>query len=148
LGAQVLRFNFRGVGQSEGEHANGLGEQDDLLAVVQWCQQNWPHAPVWLAGFSFGAVVAAMAHEQIAPQRLVLVAPAVDMYPDVIPIKIKTQDWLLIQGEQDEIVSSQSVNDWARQQEIMPKKLFVAEAGHFFHGKLNLIKDGILGEWK
>ena len=75
LGAQVVRFNFRGVGQSEGEFADGLGEQDDLLAVVQWCRQNWPDATLWLAGFSFGAFVAIMAHEKIAPQRLVLVAP-------------------------------------------------------------------------
>jgi len=148
LGSKVVRFNFRGVGQSEGEFANGIGEQDDLLAVVQWCQQNWPNAPLWLAGFSFGAFVAAMAHEKIIPQRLVLVAPPVDMYPDIIPVQIKTKDWILIQGGQDEIVSSQSVEDWAAQQIITPKKLFFDEAGHFFHGKLNLIKDGIVDVWE
>ena len=148
LSSKVVRFNFRGVGQSEGKFAEGIGEQDDLLAVVQWCQQNWPDAPVWLAGFSFGAFVAAMVHEKIAPRRLVLVAPPVDMYPAMIPIQVKTQDWILIQGGQDEVVSSQSVEDWGMQQVITPKKLFFAEAGHFFHGKLNLIKDGIVAEWK
>ncbi len=147
LGAQVVRFNFRGVGQSEGEFADGLGEQDDLLAVVHWCQQNWPDAPLWLAGFSFGAFVATMAHEKIVPQRLVLVAPPVDMYPDIIPVQIKTKDWIIIQGGQDEIVASQSVEDWAAQQTIAPRKLYFAEAGHFFHGKLNLIKDGIIDIW-
>ncbi len=147
LGSKVVRFNFRGVGQSEGKFDNGIGEQADLLAVVQWCRQNWPDAPSGLAGFSLGAFVAAMAHEKIAPQRLVLVAPPVDMYPDMISVQIKTRDWILIQGGQDEIVASQSVEDWATQQAISPKKLFFAEAGHFFHGKLNLIKEGIVDTW-
>ena len=148
LNAGVVRFNFRGVGQSSGEFAHGVGERDDLLAIVVWLKQQWPQAPIWLAGFSFGAFVAAACHEKIKPRRLVLVAPPVDMYPEIKTIQIQTRDWLLVQGGQDEIVASQSVEDWASQQSISPKKLFFAEAGHFFHGKLNLIKDGIVDSWE
>jgi len=147
LGAHVVRFNFRGVGQSTGAFAEGVGERDDLLAVVDWCQKNWPGAPIWLAGFSFGAYVAAMTHGQIEPQRLVLVAPPVDMYPEIKTIQIKTPGWLLIQGGQDEIVEANAVLAWAEQQTVAAETLFFAEAGHFFHGKLNLIKEGLLNTW-
>ena len=147
LGCQVVRFNFRGVGQSAGTFAEGIGEQDDLVAVVAWCRQQWPKAPIWLAGFSFGAYIAAAAHADIAPQRLVLVAPPVDMYPAIKTIQINTADWMLIQGEQDEIVAASAVQEWADQQTLPAKTLFIAGASHFFHGKLNLIKDGLLSAW-
>ena len=147
LGCQAVRFNFRGVGRSEGKFADGVGERDDLIAVVNWCRHKWPEVPIWLAGFSFGAYVAAMAHEQIQPQRLLLVAPAVDMYPEMQSLRIKTQDWMLIQGEQDEIISPNAVKDWLDKQTIPGEKRFFADAGHFFHGRLNQLKEAILATW-
>src|SRR5262245_31668323 len=76
-GAVAVRFNFRGVGRSAGTHDDGPGEIDDVLAVIGWAQQRWPNAPVWLAGFSFGAAMAlqaALRHGRIA--RLITIAPA------------------------------------------------------------------------
>jgi len=148
LNAQVVRFNFRGVGQSSGEFAQGIGERDDLLAVVDWVKQQWPQAPIWLAGFSFGAFVAAACHEKIKPQRLILVAPPVDMYPEIKAIQIQTDDWLLIQGGQDEIVESNAVLEWAKQQSHPAKQVFLEDTGHFFHGQLNTVRDRILEVWE
>jgi len=148
LHAKVVRFNFRGAGQSAGEFAQGIGERDDLMAVVDWVKQQWPQAPIWLAGFSFGAFVAATTHESIKPQRLILVAPPVDMYPEIKTIQIQTQDWLLIQGGQDEIVDSRSVLDWAKQQVLPANQIYLEDSGHFFHGQLNVVKDRILAIWE
>jgi hypothetical protein len=100
-----------------------------------------------LAGFSFGAYVAAAAHTRVNPERLMLVAPPVDMYPQLHTIQIETPDWLLIQGEQDEIVAAQSVHNWAALQAHPPQRVFIADSGHFFHGKLNQVKDGVLKHW-
>lgn len=147
LNAKAVRFNFRGVGRSEGEFANGVGEQDDLFAVIDWVRQNWPRAPVWLAGFSFGAFVAALCHERINPQRLLLVAPAVDMYPEFKSLRISTKDWILVQGGQDDIVSSEAVMQWAAQQANPARTIFLEETGHFFHGQLNVVRERILAAW-
>jgi hypothetical protein len=57
FGLPVLRFNFRGVGLSEGEHAHGLGEQDDVRAALDWLSLTFPHRPILFAGFSFGSYV-------------------------------------------------------------------------------------------
>ena len=57
LGGTTLRFNFRGTGRSEGEHDNGLGEQDDLRAAIAFIEERYPGVEVWLAGFSFGSSV-------------------------------------------------------------------------------------------
>ena len=79
LGITTLRFNFRGVGHSAGRYDNGEGEVDDLVAVTDWLKERYPEAPIWLAGFSFGSYVAALAHEKVSPTKLLLVAPAVNM---------------------------------------------------------------------
>src|SRR5579864_2855767 len=75
LGAPTLRFNFRGVGASEGTYDEGRGETNDALAVIAYGRQRFPGAALWLGGFSFGGVVAVRAAEQAQPARLVLVAP-------------------------------------------------------------------------
>ncbi|MFO7278462.1 MAG: alpha/beta hydrolase, partial [Pseudomonadota bacterium] len=58
LGIRSLRFNFRGVGASEGSYAEGIGETEDALAVIEWGRVRWPGAEPLLAGFSFGGIVA------------------------------------------------------------------------------------------
>ena len=147
LGAQVLRFNFRGVGNSQGEFDQGAGEQDDLLAVVDYLRQHHPQSPLWLSGFSFGAVVALGAHARIAPQRLLVVAPAVDMYPQLAEVQVTTPGWVLVQGAQDEVVAPRAVMDWAGMQAIKPRLLWLEEAGHFFHGQLTKLNERIKVTW-
>ena len=74
LGARSVRFNFRGVGRSSGVYDNGMGETEDLLAVIAWVRARRPRDRLWLAGFSFGAYVALRASVRFDPAQLVLVA--------------------------------------------------------------------------
>lgn len=147
LGAQALRFNFRGVGKSQGAFDQGAGEQDDLLAVVNYLRTQYPGSPLWLSGFSFGAVVVLAAHTRIAPQRLLLVAPAVDMYPQLAGVQVSTPGWVLVQGAQDEVVAPRAVMDWAGTQAIKPRLIWLEEAGHFFHGQLTKLNERIKAIW-
>jgi alpha/beta superfamily hydrolase len=148
LGSAVLRFNFRGVGESQGEFAQGEGEQADLLAAVAWLQQRYPAAAIWLSGFSFGAYVAVMSHARINPARLLLVAPAVDMYPQMQDVKVQNSDWILVQGGQDEIVSPTAVVNWLKRQHHKPRLIWLEDAGHFFHGQLTRLQQRIQASWK
>jgi len=139
LGLWSVRFNFRGVGASEGNYDEGRGETDDLLAIVAWVQQQFPSHTIWLAGFSFGAYIAMQgaAHPALAGHvtQLVTIAPAVNHF--VLPPHLKIPcPWLLVMGEQDEIVPAEAVKDWVKQQSAPIKAFYFPTAGHFFHGHL------------
>jgi hypothetical protein len=139
LGGISLRFNFRGVGHSEGSFDRGLGETEDLLAVCDWFQQRYPGAPLWLAGFSFGAMVALQGQARLRPERLILVAPAVtrEEFPRDIAI---TTPCTVVQGGQDEVIEPQQVADWVERQSHPVDFRWLDEAGHFFHGHLIELK--------
>ena len=144
LGFAVLRFNFRGVGRSEGSFADGIGETEDLLAVIDWIEARYPGVPLWLAGFSFGAYVALRAVSQRPIQRLITVAPAVHLY-DFSKITLPTCPWLLIQGDADEVVPHERVVAWVKGLERRPRTVYLKGVGHFFHGKLTLLREVLLG---
>lgn len=135
LGAMTVRFNFRGVGQSEGKFDDGNGEVEDLLAVAQWAQKAQPEATLWLAGFSFGAYMAMRAVRLLPAKQLILVAPPVGNYPFAV-LPNPTCPWLVIQGEEDEVVSAQAVFDWVAQLQDPPILIRMPQTGHFFHRKL------------
>ena len=135
LGVLALRFNFRGVGASEGTYADGNGEIDDLLAVAEYARQRWQGVAIWLAGFSFGAVVAARAAVQIRPDRLVSIAPAVNILGRELH-ETPTMPWLIIQGEADDIVPVKEVVSWVETLYPQPELIVLPETGHFFHGHL------------
>ncbi len=144
LGYAALRFNFRGVGGSEGRWDEGRGEIDDAMAVL--ADQHQHGQPLVLAGFSFGGFVASQVAARLAAagtpaQRLVLVGPAVTHF-DVAAVPPGT---LVVQGEQDDVVPLAAVLDWARPQG-QPVTV-VPGAGHFFHGQLTLLKQIVLGAW-
>ncbi|GMQ83387.1 MAG: Dot/Icm type IV secretion system effector CoxH3 [Gammaproteobacteria bacterium] len=143
LGAVCIRFNFRGVGESDGEYDEGRGELQDLLAVVAWAQARWPKLPLWLGGFSFGGFIALKAAQQLAPQRLVTVAPAINYFPDS-SLNLSGVSWLLIQGDADDIVPAALVSGWAAGLVCRPKLVLLEGAGHFFHGQLNELKQAIV----
>ncbi len=147
LGAHTVRFNFRGVGRSAGEFDNGIGETDDLLAVVAWAQTRFPGSPLWLAGFSFGAWIALKAAAQLQPERLLLVAPPVDMY-DFGLIPEVSVPWMVIQGGEDEVVSAEAVSKWVAQRQPAPRFVLLDSAGHFFHGQLNVLKENMKTEFQ
>jgi alpha/beta superfamily hydrolase len=133
-GYVTLRFNFRGVGESEGSYDQGNGETLDAIAAADFLRGEYPDLPLLLAGFSFGAYVQARAAAQLQPQQLVLIAPAVGRFamPDV------PHDTLLIHGDMDEVVELHELLKWARPQHLPVTVLAGAE--HFFHGRLTQLK--------
>lgn len=143
LNLAAVRFNFRGVGASEGAFDDGHGETDDLLAAARWAREALGHhPPLTLAGFSFGGAVAARAARRLHPRRLILVAPAVTR----VPTPEVPEDTLVVHGELDDTVPLRDVLDWARPQEL--PVLVVPGGEHFFHGRLHLLKRIVAASWK
>jgi alpha/beta superfamily hydrolase len=147
LGAVAVRFNFRGVGKSAGTHDDGQGETDDVLAMVQWTTQRWPGASIWLAGFSFGAAMALRASLRVTRVdhvvRLITVAPALRWLTQVS--EAPPCPWLIVQGDQDELVNVQEVQKWATSLARAPHVAILPGAEHFFHGRLNDLRDTVQG---
>jgi alpha/beta superfamily hydrolase len=143
MGAISVRFNFRGVGDSDGKYDEGRGELEDLFAVTAWAAQRWPDLPLWLGGFSFGGFIAIQGAAELKPEQLVTVAPAVNYFPEQ-RIDLPDTDWLLIQGDSDDVVPLSKVQGWERQQPAPPVSRVINGAGHFFHGRLNDLKQAIL----
>ncbi|RYF65463.1 MAG: alpha/beta hydrolase [Comamonadaceae bacterium] len=138
-GWTAVRFNFRGVGASEGTHDEGRGETTDLLAVVQ---QVAPEGPLAIAGFSFGAFVALNAVQSLWDvrdiSRIALVGPSVArVVPPALP-EAAHERTLIVHGEADDTVALSAVMDWARPQSL--PVTVVPGGGHFFHGQLPLLK--------
>ena len=114
LGVPAIRFNFRGVGASEGAYADGLGETEDVIAVAGWARNRFPQAELWLAGFSFGAAVAIRAAEQLKPARLISVAPPTARMANLLAGVRPDCPWLIVQGTADEVVAAEDVQNWAQ----------------------------------
>ncbi len=138
-GWTALRFNFRGVGASQGTHDNGEGETRDMQALIA---QAAPDGALALAGFSFGAFVTAQVAATLWPQRpferLVLVGTAASRF-HVAPLPPESHDrTLVLHGEADDTVPLSAVMDWARPQ-TLPVTV-IPGGGHFFHGQLPLLK--------
>lgn len=145
-GAAALRFNFRGVGASEGRYDEGRGELDDLRAAERWLATRFPGLPLWRLGFSFGAVMAIKASVAEPCAVLVTVAPPADHFgayglENPAP---RADRWLLVQGARDEVVSPRVVLDWARALENAPQVQVFEDAGHFFHGRLTELRERVL----
>jgi alpha/beta superfamily hydrolase len=143
LGYTSVRFNFRGIGASQGAWDEGRGEVDDALAVIQ--AHRAPGQALVLGGFSFGGYVATQAAARLAPEaaaeRVVLIAPAVVNFP-AAPV---SADTLVVHGEQDDVVPLAAVFDWARPQSLPVTVL--PGAGHFFHGQLPVLKQIVVAAW-
>lgn len=146
LGATTVRFNFRGTGNSEGTFDEGRGELDDLRAVAAWVREQRPDDTLWLAGFSFGAYVSLQAAEELKPAVLISVAPPAGRW-DFDMIAMPTMPWLVVQGENDEIVDPQAVYDWLDKANAQAELVRMPDTSHFFHRKLidlrGAIKHGV-----
>ena len=148
LGYVAARFNFRGVGASEGVHDRGFGETDDMEVMLDHMQQRYPGLPVALSGFSFGTFVQATLQ-----QRLLAAGPrrssawcwsAPPPANGRCPTCRKTR--ILIHGEQDETITLTQVFDWARPQDL--PVIVIPGADHFFHRKLGHIKNLVIQLWR
>ena len=147
-GLATLRFNYRGTGNSEGEHDMHSGEVDDAEAALAWLCQRHPGLPVYLFGFYFGGFVAASLSGRLELQgepavQICLAAPAT--------MRIVAPHWLsgqgqltVIQPEQDEVIDPQLVYDWAAHLQRPHQLVRIADSGHFFHGKLVELKEAVL----
>lgn len=138
-GWTAVRFNFRGVGGTQGVHDEGQGELDDMLAVVAHIA---PAGVLCLAGFSFGAFVTTHAFDRLHTTRqidkLVLVGTSV-VRSAAAPVDAAEHfKAIVIHGEADDTVELSAVLDWARPQSL--PVTVVPGGGHFFHGQLPLLK--------
>lgn len=147
LGYATARFNFRGVGESEGVHDDGRGEVDDMDVMYKHMTEQYPGLPVALSGFSFGTFVQAQFQQRLIaegrpPERLVLVGTAAGKWP-MPPVPADT---ILIHGELDDTITLQEVFDWARPLDI--PVTVIPGADHFFHRKLGHIKNLVVEMWR
>ena len=146
LGLHTVRFNFRGVGASEGTFDDGYGETDDLFAVIEWVRRTRPDDELWLGGFSFGAYVSVRAAANLSLGQLISIAPPVDRY-DFDKLPRPGCPWLVVQGDEDDVVSAEAVASWVDQVDPKPDLVVMPQAGHFFHRRLmdlrGLLKNGV-----
>jgi len=147
LGYAAARFNFRGVGESEGVHDEGRGEVDDMAVMYAHMREQYPDLPITLTGFSFGTFVQAqfalrLAAEGRPAERLVLVGTAAGKWPmPQVP-----EDTILIHGELDDTITLQEVFEWARPLDL--PVTVITGADHFFHRKLGHIKNLVIQLWR
>jgi hypothetical protein len=139
-GWTAVRFNFRGVGGSEGVHDEGRGEGEDMLEIVA---QMAPGEPLAIAGFSFGAFVASRVVERLWASRdirnVVLVGTAASRFAVATLPPEAHERTLVVHGELDDTVPLTAVMDWARPQSL--PVTVIPGGGHFFHGQLPLLKN-------
>ena len=139
--AATYRFNFRGVGQSEGAHDDGRGETEDMLEVIEYALGRHPGLPLWLSGFSFGGAVALAASEKVGATEMILIAPAFQRlahWQNAASGGMVPQSTLIVHGEKDETVPLADSLDWARPRNI--PVVVVPEADHFFHQRLHILR--------
>ena len=149
LGIPTIRFNFRGVGASEGVFDAGAGETADALNVCEWGAGRWPGRGLVVCGFSFGAYVAFNLAQRVPVVHLVTIAPPVAMF-DFSGLETPQCPWLVVQGDADDVVDPRSVIDWVGSLGTVsgawpPARLVVMPAaGHFFHGRLPELCDAVI----
>ena len=157
-GIAAYRFNFRGVGATEGTHDEGRGEADDFLRVAAHARAASGELPLYLAGFSFGGAVATRASERLDFRQLILAAPGFRRIsehgmgepPDPAdpnlgsPGRHSSSNTLVIHGDLDETVPLSESISWATPREV--PVVVVAGGEHFFHRKLHVLRE-IVARW-
>ena len=157
-GAATFRFNFRGVGASEGAHDEGRGETEDMLRVIEHARATAGELPLQLAGFSFGGAIAVRASDRADFAQLVLVAPGfrritgegMGAPPDPddpslgAPGRHTTANTVIVHGDRDETVPLADSIAWAGARDVAV--IVVAGGEHFFHRKLHVLRE-IVARW-
>ncbi len=142
MGFAALRFNFRGTGASDGEFDDGIGELDDARAALAWMRDEQVDGPLWLGGFSFGAAIAVQAALESPLDGLVTVAPAVGRFANELHGQPNCP-WLIVQGDQDELVDIADTIEWINSLDPGPELLVLPGAEHFFHGRLVELREAV-----
>jgi uncharacterized protein len=143
IGCAVLRFNFRGAGASAGRFSDGPGEMDDLRAALDFMREQYPGAPMWTGGMSFGAWIAlTVGAEDQRVSTLIAIAPPLSRY-DFGPIERCAKAKFFIQGEFDELFPLKQMREFYARC-VEPKELVVIDAAdHLFDGKASEVGDAI-----
>ena len=143
-GLYSLRFNFRGVGRSEGQHDEGRAETDDTLFLVDWMRQRVAGARLVLMGFSFGAFVSVKAAQQAKPWLQVSIAPPFSKYfNEPVPPRPDCP-WLVVHGTADDVVDYNDTVQVLNGFTPPPQLVTLRDAGHFFHARLGEVQDAVL----
>jgi alpha/beta superfamily hydrolase len=146
LGLRTVRFNFRGVGASEGSYDEGYGETDDLFAVTEWVRRTRPDDALWLGGFSFGSFIALRAAQNLSLGQLISIAPPVERF-GFDTLAHPGCPWLVVQGDEDDVVDIEAVRNWVAGVSPPPEFVVMEHTGHFFHRRLmdlrGLLKNGV-----
>ncbi len=141
-GIPTLRFNFRGVGASEGAYDGGAGETADADAVASWGARRWPGRTLVIAGFSFGGYVALRLAQLRVPRQLITIAPAIQLIGGTsmhVPCP-----WLVVQGDADDVVDPAAVVEWVNSLDPRPRLVVLPGVGHFFHGRLHDLRNAVV----
>lgn len=142
-GYYAMRFNFRGVGNSQGSHDQGLGEAQDTVLLAQWLRRQYPELPLLLAGFSFGGYVSLRAAAEVQPQLQVSVAPPFNYFDGRERPAHPACPWLLIHGQDDDVVPYADTQAVLPSYEPPPELLSPDGVGHFFHGRLQELRQQV-----
>jgi alpha/beta superfamily hydrolase len=157
-GAATFRFNFRGVGATEGTHDEGRGETEDMLGVIEYARSTIGALPLHLAGFSFGGAIALRSSDRVDFAQLILVAPGfrrilahgMDVAPDPAdpnlgaPGRHNTTNTLVVHGDLDDTAPLADSLAWAAAREV--PVAIVPGGEHFFHRKLHVLRE-IVSRW-
>jgi alpha/beta superfamily hydrolase len=148
-GLITLRINFRGVGQSTGEHDEGRGELEDVRAALQYIAQTFPQRPVMVAGFSFGARVGLeVGISDERARNLISIGTPVNKY-DFSFLEACSKPILFVHGDQDEfgdVSTLRTLVDKIAQHNASVEFHIVKGAGHFFEGHLDELKQ-VITDW-
>jgi alpha/beta superfamily hydrolase len=139
-GFAALRFNFRGVGGSTGQYDQGIGEKADVTAVIDWIEDEFPGMHPVLIGYSFGAWVGLQvgcADTRIP--AMIGLAPPLDLY-DLGFLTECMKPALYVAGTKDEFCSQENLDRWARKLPAASSVRRIADTGHFFDGKVEVVE--------
>lgn len=142
-GVPSIRFNFRGVGRSDGTFDRGIGESEDVLKVISLLKTTFPTHQIILAGFSFGAYVTYRAACRTEAALLLSVAPAVN-HGDFTEFPVVPNPWTVMVAGADEIVPTDDILAWHSQCRPAPNLIMFNDASHFFHGRLVELKKAVV----
>ena len=144
-GCAVLRFNFRGVGNSEGSFDGGAGEKGDFTAALDYMAAKYPDSPLWAAGFSFGSWIALEtgAVDDRVTALIGIAPPVTKLGYDFSNTRASTKPKFFVQGEADDICPIQDM--WKFYGELHePKELVIIDmADHLFDGHTTEVGDAL-----
>lgn len=145
-GVAALRFNFRGVGRSEGTHDDGRGEQDDVSAALDCAERRFPALPLLVGGFSFGSAMALHVAARDARARAVFaLGLPVSKMNDTGVLQRVAVPRLFVQGERDEFGSGESVRALVEALPPGRELRVIPESDHYFTGHLKRLQAELSG---